>query len=128
MLSDLEAGDAAIEIFGGGSADIIGNTIENPKKIGISIEVDGPVSSVVGNTITGGRVGILVDSDGATRVEDNAITDASNFGIVLEGGQPSVSGNSICGSEEAFELLGDADPDFGSNEVCGNAHATAVPE
>jgi len=126
-IRDIVDGEAGIEVVDDGStAEITGNTVENAN-IGISIEVDdGAASSVVGNTITGVRVGILVDFDGVTRVEDNSITDASNFGIVLEGGQPSVAGNSVCGSDQAFKILGDADPDFGSNEVCEDS-PTADP-
>ncbi|MCL1598902.1 MAG: right-handed parallel beta-helix repeat-containing protein, partial [Actinomycetia bacterium] len=130
-IRDIVDGEAGIEVVGdGSSAVIVGNTVENAK-LGISIEVsDGPESSVVGTTIRDVRVGITVDSDGATRVEGNTITEASNFGIVLEGGQPTVSGNTICASDQAFKVLGGADPDFVSNEVCESreaVEATAQP-
>ena len=101
----------------GSSAEIVGNTVEGAA-IGISVESDEPASSIVGNTIRDVRVGIHVESDAETRIEDNDISGARTFGILLQGGAPVVVGNRICETEQAFELRDGAEPQLGSNEVC----------
>jgi len=115
---DIDDNQAGILVIGeGSSAEIVGNTVEDAA-IGISVEARQPQSSIIGNTVRDVRVGIHVASEAETRIEDNEITDARTFGILLQGGAPVVVGNRICDAEQAFELRGGAEPQLGSNEVC----------
>jgi hypothetical protein len=64
-----------------------------------------------------------VESDAQTRIEDNDISGARTFGILLQRGAPIVEGNRICDTEQAFELRGGAEPQLGTNEVCEDEEA-----
>ena len=117
-LRDIADNEPAIQVVhDGSSAEIVGNTVERAA-IGISVDSSEPGSSIIGNTIRDVRIGIHVESRVETPVEDNDITDARTFGILLQGGEPSVTGNRICGNGRAFEFRSNTDPQLGSNEVC----------
>ncbi len=115
---DVEDNQAGIlVVHDGSSAEIVGNTVERAA-IGISVDSAEPTSSVIGNTIRDVRVGIHVASDAETRIEDNDISGARMFGILLQRGTPIVVGNRICDTEQAFEFRAKTDPQLGTNEVC----------
>lgn len=120
---DIGDNQAGILVVGdGSSAEIMGNTVEGAA-IGISVDSSEPVSSIVGNTIRDVRVGIHVESDAPTRIEDNDISGAQAFGILLQRGAPVVAGNRICDTEQALELRGGAEPLLGTNEICEDEEA-----
>ena len=108
-------------------AIIRGNTVTDPTDAGIVVEGNG--MTVEGNSVSGGRVGIVAGIpngyppnaprlDEPAQIMGNTVTDASHFGILVFDSAPVVSGNSICAHREPLRLEGDASPQLGSNEFC----------
>jgi hypothetical protein len=122
---DIEDNQAGIVVDSGSSAEIVGNLVEGAA-VGISIGSNEPGTSVIGNTIRDVRVGIHAASEAEMLIEDNDISGARAFGILLQGGAPIVVGNRICDTSQAFELRGGAEPQIGTNEVCEEAEGAEV--
>lgn len=99
----------------GTAARIIGNTVRDGQ-IGIVIDTDAPGSIVEDNDIGGARIGIHVDSDSPVSVARNTI-EAQTVGIVLQGDGASVVDNAICGSGRALDIR-NGSPSIFSNRIC----------
>lgn len=103
------------------------NTISDSVDTGMSVQGHGISAS--GNTITGGRVGVLAAvpngyPPGAPRFDtrsaviDNVITDATHFGIVVVAADHLVTGNTVCAGREPLVLRDDATPELVDNDIC----------
>jgi hypothetical protein len=103
------------------------NTVSGAEETGIVVVGNGIVA--VGNSVTGGRVGIHVEVpngyppgaprfDAPPQVIGNSVSGASHFGLVIDHASTIVSDNTICADLEPIKLVGDVHPRLGSNEVC----------
>jgi len=103
------------------------NDISGASEVGILVSGNG--INTEGNTVTGGRVGVIASMpngyppgaprlDEPTRIEGNEIAGASHFGLLVNGAAPVVSGNTICAEREPLRLENDASPQLGTNEIC----------
>ena len=97
------------------------NTVEDSKGDGIVI-LDSPKNTVVGNTVSGNRVGIRVNLPRAadTRIDDNVI-NRNVSGIKLEGGAQDVvlTKNTITGSSESGIFIDAARTTIDNSKIDG---------
>jgi nitrous oxidase accessory protein NosD len=104
------------------------NVVTDASDVGILVSGNGITAE--GNTVSGGRVGVIASIpngyppdaprfDAPARIEDNEITGASHFGLLVNEAAPVVTGNTICAEREPVRLENDASPQLGTNEICG---------
>jgi hypothetical protein len=111
-------------------AVVTGNYIGCHARTGLSIGPFAPDLMLSGNTVTGPRIGVLINSSGAVEVDNNIITGATVFGITARGASAQLTGvnNVISGTGfHAVDNRADAGPPAlsGTNDSAW-AHHTRI--
>jgi F-box protein 11 len=86
---------------------------------GTAVVLSGSSSTLSGNSISGGDIGVSVVFSGSPVIVGNSIEDATSRGIIIGGGtRPRVEGNTVCGSDIDLYIEPSAHPVMGDNDIC----------
>jgi hypothetical protein len=131
------APDEAVYVTTGAEATIVGNrfygnshavtvshagaTIRDNRFISNTTAVNlmGADAQVVGNSVSGGDMGISIVMSGTPEIRDNIVEALVSRGIFVGGGtRPTIEGNNACGSGVDLYIEPSAHPVLGDNDIC----------
>ncbi|MBI3961138.1 MAG: right-handed parallel beta-helix repeat-containing protein [Deinococcus sp.] len=77
-------GSDGLTVLSGSSANVQGNTITGNAQDGVNIEGEGTQAILVGNSITGNELGVLVAFGATGKLRDNTISTNSGGGVLVK--------------------------------------------
>jgi nitrous oxidase accessory protein NosD len=115
-IRDNVVGALGIQVLDEGTQALISANTIAPTRSGITVG-PGASATIEGNSITGGLVGLNLQS-AAVRAEANTITGAQNGISVVGDATPTITGNTLCDNDTDLRVSEGNPTSLEGNEVC----------